>query len=321
MRATGRPAPVGEQPGAHPRRSSTRSWPSWPPPRPEERAELPGLDPARADIILAGALILEQVMHELGLDELLVSDYALREGVLLDAWQRRHGGSLHHLSDLRRRSVVDLAELMDEDPAHSAQVARLALDAVRRHRRPPRPRRRRPRDPRGGRAALQRRAVPLPRPAPQAQLLRDPRHRPAGRLHRPRGRAHRAGGPLPPQVRAEGQARRVRGARRRRPAPRPVPGRALRVAIGLDRNHAVAGGRRRAVDGRRRPRWRCVAEAVPGDGHQPRALRGRLPQGPARGGARTCPSRSSRPSDPTAEPAGGRTGGGYRRPPWPPGCW
>ncbi len=56
-----------------------------------------------------------------------MSDYALREGVLLDAWRRRHGGSLHHLSDLRRRSVLDLADLMDDDPAHSAQVARLAL--------------------------------------------------------------------------------------------------------------------------------------------------------------------------------------------------
>jgi exopolyphosphatase/guanosine-5'-triphosphate,3'-diphosphate pyrophosphatase len=94
----------------------------------EDRAALPGLDPARADIILAGALILEQVLHELDIDELLVSDFALREGVLLDAWRRRHGGSLHHLSDLRRRSVVDLAQLMDEDPAHSTQVAGLALD-------------------------------------------------------------------------------------------------------------------------------------------------------------------------------------------------
>ena len=94
----------------------------------EERAALPGLDPARADIVLAGAIILEQVLHELELPELLVSDFALREGVLLDAWQRRHGGSLHHLSDLRRRSVVDLAQLMDEDPAHSTRVAGLALD-------------------------------------------------------------------------------------------------------------------------------------------------------------------------------------------------
>jgi exopolyphosphatase / guanosine-5'-triphosphate,3'-diphosphate pyrophosphatase len=93
-----------------------------------DRAELPGIDPGRADILLAGALILEQVMHELDLDELVTSDYALREGVLLDSWRRRHGGSLHHLSDLRRRSVMALAEAMDEDPVHSAQVARLALE-------------------------------------------------------------------------------------------------------------------------------------------------------------------------------------------------
>ena len=89
---------------------------------------IPGLDPRRADIILAGALILEQVVHELGVEELTFSDYALREGVLLDTWRRVHGGSLHHLSDLRRRSVLHLADLMDEDPAHSAHVARLALE-------------------------------------------------------------------------------------------------------------------------------------------------------------------------------------------------
>ena len=97
-------------------------------PTPEARTELPGLDASRADIILAGAIILEQVMHELGLDELVVSDYALREGVLLDTWRRRHGGSLHHLSDLRRKSVLSLAEVMDEDQPHSTQVARLALE-------------------------------------------------------------------------------------------------------------------------------------------------------------------------------------------------
>ncbi len=97
-------------------------------PSTEARAELPGLDPGRADIIVAGALILEQVLDQLAVEELIISDYALREGVLLDAWQRRHGGSLHHLADLRRRSVVDLAATMDEDPPHSAQVARLALE-------------------------------------------------------------------------------------------------------------------------------------------------------------------------------------------------
>ena len=97
-------------------------------PTPAARADLPGLDPGRADIILAGALILEQVMHELDLEEMVISDYALREGVLLDAWQRRRGGSLHHLSDLRRQSVLSLAEAMDPDMPHSIQVARLALE-------------------------------------------------------------------------------------------------------------------------------------------------------------------------------------------------
>jgi exopolyphosphatase/guanosine-5'-triphosphate,3'-diphosphate pyrophosphatase len=67
-------------------------------------------------------------VHELDIDEMTISDYALREGVLLDAWQRRRGGSLHHLSDLRRQSVLNLAEAMDEDRPHSTQVARLALD-------------------------------------------------------------------------------------------------------------------------------------------------------------------------------------------------
>jgi exopolyphosphatase/guanosine-5'-triphosphate,3'-diphosphate pyrophosphatase len=94
----------------------------------EARAQTPGLDPRRADIILGGALILEQVVHELGIDELRFSDYALREGVLLDTWRREHGGSLHALSDLRRRSVMHLVELTDEDPRHSAQVSRLALE-------------------------------------------------------------------------------------------------------------------------------------------------------------------------------------------------
>jgi exopolyphosphatase / guanosine-5'-triphosphate,3'-diphosphate pyrophosphatase len=93
----------------------------------ELRAKVPGLDPRRADIILGGAIILEQVVGEFGVESLTFSDYALREGVLLDTWQRTHGGSLHHLSDLRRRSVLHVAEQMDEDLEHSAHVAELAL--------------------------------------------------------------------------------------------------------------------------------------------------------------------------------------------------
>ncbi len=49
-----------------------------------ERQKLPGLNPARADVILAGALILEVFMKDYGFSQLLVSDRGLRYGVLLE---------------------------------------------------------------------------------------------------------------------------------------------------------------------------------------------------------------------------------------------
>lgn len=92
-----------------------------------ERRKLPGVDSGRADILVAGAIVLEQVCIALGIDELTISEYALREGVLLDALDRSGGGPLHHLSDLRRSSVFHLMELSDDDPDHSLQVARIAM--------------------------------------------------------------------------------------------------------------------------------------------------------------------------------------------------
>ena len=93
----------------------------------EERRKLPGIEDSRADILLGGGIVLEQVCDALGIGELTISEYALREGVLLDALHRLQGGTLHHLSDLRRRSVFHLMELCDDEPEHSLQVARLAL--------------------------------------------------------------------------------------------------------------------------------------------------------------------------------------------------
>ncbi|MBA2625909.1 MAG: Ppx/GppA family phosphatase [Acidimicrobiia bacterium] len=90
-------------------------------------AKLAGLDPARADIILGGALLLEQVFAALRVDAMVVSDYALREGVLLDALRRGSGRPSHHLQDVRERSVRHLAGLCPDELAHGEQVARLAL--------------------------------------------------------------------------------------------------------------------------------------------------------------------------------------------------
>ncbi|HEX4902907.1 MAG TPA: Ppx/GppA phosphatase family protein [Acidimicrobiales bacterium] len=96
-------------------------------PDPAARAELPGMDPKRADILLGGAVILEQFVRCFGVEELVFSENALREGVLLDQARRRSGATLHHLQDLRRRSVLHLVELTDEHPEHSKETARHAL--------------------------------------------------------------------------------------------------------------------------------------------------------------------------------------------------
>jgi exopolyphosphatase/guanosine-5'-triphosphate,3'-diphosphate pyrophosphatase len=92
-----------------------------------DRLEVPGLDPKRADIILGGILVLEQAFRVLGIGELVVSEYALREGVLLDVLRRRQSTSLGHLRDLRYESVLHLAALTPGEKEHGERVAELAL--------------------------------------------------------------------------------------------------------------------------------------------------------------------------------------------------
>jgi exopolyphosphatase/guanosine-5'-triphosphate,3'-diphosphate pyrophosphatase len=50
-----------------------------------DRARLPCLEPGRADLIVPGIAVVLAVLDGLGLADLLVSDYGLREGILLDA--------------------------------------------------------------------------------------------------------------------------------------------------------------------------------------------------------------------------------------------
>jgi exopolyphosphatase/guanosine-5'-triphosphate,3'-diphosphate pyrophosphatase len=50
----------------------------------DERRKIVGLQPKRADVILAGACIVKTVMEKLGRDKLSVSDRGLRHGLLID---------------------------------------------------------------------------------------------------------------------------------------------------------------------------------------------------------------------------------------------
>jgi exopolyphosphatase/guanosine-5'-triphosphate,3'-diphosphate pyrophosphatase len=56
-----------------------------------QRRELTGLEPGREELMVAGTLILLECMERFGFVECLVSDYGLREGILIDHWQKSRG--------------------------------------------------------------------------------------------------------------------------------------------------------------------------------------------------------------------------------------
>jgi exopolyphosphatase/guanosine-5'-triphosphate,3'-diphosphate pyrophosphatase len=93
------------------------------------RARLTGLDAGRADIIPAGSLFLLTAMEVFGFEEITVSEWALREGIVLDAIG--HHDAADWSGDpraIRRASVLALCRRCNWDEVHSRQVARLSLE-------------------------------------------------------------------------------------------------------------------------------------------------------------------------------------------------
>lgn len=96
---------------------------------PEQRLALPGLDPRRADLAVAGALLLDLILRRLDAESLTLCDLALREGLVLDYIRRnsKQIARVDRIPDVRRRSTIELAERCSYYAEHSQQVARLAL--------------------------------------------------------------------------------------------------------------------------------------------------------------------------------------------------
>lgn len=94
-----------------------------------ERAVIPGMPERRSEVILSGAVILQETMILLGINLIAVCERALREGVIVD-WMLANGiidDRLRFQSSVRERSVLKHARKYHVNLKYSERVANFAL--------------------------------------------------------------------------------------------------------------------------------------------------------------------------------------------------
>lgn len=94
-----------------------------------ERAAVPGMSDRRSEIIVAGALILQEAMSLLGIESITICERALREGVVVD-WMLTHGlieDRLRYQDSVRQRSVIKIAQKYLVNLAHAERVGQFAI--------------------------------------------------------------------------------------------------------------------------------------------------------------------------------------------------
>lgn len=94
-----------------------------------ERSAMPGMSDRRAEIIVAGALILQEAMVLLGLESVTICERSLREGVVVD-WMLTHGlieDRLRYQSSIRQRSILRAAQKYQVNLPYAERIATLAL--------------------------------------------------------------------------------------------------------------------------------------------------------------------------------------------------
>lgn len=90
----------------------------------KERRKIKGLNRDRADIILAGGLVVEEVLSRCGLDSLFISQHGLREGLFFkEFWSHL---AYPAMSDVQRFGVLNLARVYAYQKNHATHVRYLA---------------------------------------------------------------------------------------------------------------------------------------------------------------------------------------------------
>jgi exopolyphosphatase / guanosine-5'-triphosphate,3'-diphosphate pyrophosphatase len=93
-----------------------------------EKAAIPGMPDKRSEVILAGAVILQEAMTRLGSESITVCERSLREGVIVD-WMLSHGlieDKLRYQSSVRERNVLKLANKYHVNLEYSDRIAKFA---------------------------------------------------------------------------------------------------------------------------------------------------------------------------------------------------
>ncbi len=94
----------------------------------DERKKIPGINPDRADIIIAGSVVLDVVMSELGIPRISVTDLGLREGMLSDYLGGMSREPRETAGSPRIQGVMRLVGSCGASESHARKVAALALD-------------------------------------------------------------------------------------------------------------------------------------------------------------------------------------------------
>jgi exopolyphosphatase/guanosine-5'-triphosphate,3'-diphosphate pyrophosphatase len=93
----------------------------------DERRGIDGLDSRRAEILPAGSVVLQVAMELFGFDELTVSEWSMREGMVLDAIGHHDPFDFADPRSMRGESVRSLVRRYGGNERHAHQVFRLAL--------------------------------------------------------------------------------------------------------------------------------------------------------------------------------------------------
>lgn len=94
-----------------------------------ERSAIPVINERRAEVIVAGALILEGVMTALGIETVRVCPYALKEGVIIDYLSETETESLPPVPDVedtKLRDVFAIGRRFGYEENHALQVATMS---------------------------------------------------------------------------------------------------------------------------------------------------------------------------------------------------